>query len=115
MAKKVNPKVLLFGLVIGVIIGPVLILLSAYGRPDLNYPVLGALVAILFAIRGRWELRIHWWFWVTVIAIVGLHVALILFLPWKSGWIPAPITMLACLVDLAILFGIFALVEKLMT
>ena len=114
MANKVDPKVVRFGLLTAVIIGPVLILLSAYGMPYLDYPVLCASVAILFAVRGRWELRNRWWFWVTVFAIVCAHVALILYLPWKAGWIPAPITMLACLVDLAILFGIFSLVEKLM-
>lgn len=114
MAQKVNRRVLLFGLILGVIIAPVAILLSAYGRPELVYPVIAASGAIAFAIRGRWELRNRWWFWVTVFAIICAHVALILYLPWKAGWIPAPITILACLVDLAILFGIFGLVERLM-
>ncbi len=114
MAQKVNRRVLLFGLILGVIITPVVILLSAHGRPELVYPVIAASGAIAFAVRGRWELRNRWWFWVTAFAIVCAHLALILYLPWKAGWIPAPITMLACLVDLAILFGIFSLVEKLM-
>uniref|UniRef100_E6QP31 Transmembrane protein n=1 Tax=mine drainage metagenome TaxID=410659 RepID=E6QP31_9ZZZZ len=115
MANRIQAKVLLFGLALGIIIAPVVILLSAHGRPDLDYPVIAASGAIAFAVRGRWELRGHWWFWVTVVAIVCLHVPLILFIPWKAGWIPAPITMLACLVDLAALFGIFGLVEKLMS
>jgi hypothetical protein len=114
MAKQSNSKAIRFGLVVGAIILPVVLLLSAVGRPELNYPILAGCTAIAFAIRGRWELRGYWWFWVTAIVIVCLHVPLILFIRWKSGWVPAPITMLACLVDLAILFGIFGLVEKLM-
>jgi hypothetical protein len=114
MAKQSNSKAIRFGLVVGAIILPVVLLLRVLGRPELNYPILAACTAIAFAIRGRWELRSRWWFWLTAVVIVCLHVPLILLIPWKTGWVPAPVTMLACLADFAILFGIFGLVEKLM-
>jgi hypothetical protein len=114
MTTQANSKSIRFGLLVGAIVLPVVLLLRVLGKPELDYPVLGASVAIAFAIRGRWELRSRWWFWVTAIVIVCLHVSLIVLIPWKAGWIPAPITTLAGLVDLAILFGIFGLVEKLM-
>lgn len=44
----------------------------------------------------------------------ALHVALILFVPWKSGWVPARFTTLFCIVDLAMIFGVVALVQKMM-
>lgn len=114
MAEQSRAKIFLSGLLFTVCISPFLILLSYLGKPELMYPVIGASAAIALAIRGRWELRSHWWFWITAIAIVGLHVSLILVIPWKAGWIPAPITTLAGIVDLVILFGIFGIVEKLM-
>jgi hypothetical protein len=84
------------------------------GRPELRYPVIASLLAIGFAIRGSWELRGRLWFWTTISAIVALHLALILFVPWKSGWVPARVTMLFCIVDLAIIFGVIAIVQKVM-
>ena len=102
----------LFGLVAGIIILPLVLTLRIFGRPELVYPVAVASIAIAFAVRGYWELRSHWWFWVTVIAIVCFHVPLILLIPWRAGWIPAPFIMLASIVDFAILLGVIGLVEK---
>jgi hypothetical protein len=45
--------------------------------------------------------------------IAALHVLLILFVPWKAGWVPAPVTLVFCVVDLAIIYGVIGLNERL--
>jgi hypothetical protein len=75
------------------------------------YPVICAAAAIVFAIRGRWELRHRMWFWATMSVLACLHVVLIAFIPWKAGWTPAPVTTLFCIMDVAMIFGIIALIE----
>jgi uncharacterized membrane protein (DUF485 family) len=104
----------LFGLVVGIVILPLVLTLKIFGRPELVYPVTFASIAIAFAVRGYWELRSHWWFWVTVTAIVCLHVPLILLISWNPGWVPAPLIMLASVVDFGILLGIISIVARIM-
>lgn len=106
-----NPKS--FGLVLALIVLPFIISLKAFGRPELVYPVMAASIAFAFTIRGRWELRRHYWFWATIGFLMLLHVTLILVLPWQSGWVPASVTMFASIVDFGIMLGIIGLVEKL--
>jgi len=113
MGKQIQTKSILFGLIVGIIILPAVLFLNRVGRPELEYPALAVLVAIAFAIWGRWELRGRWWFWLTMTVIAGLHVPLIFLVPWKAGWVPAPITILFCIVDLAIIYGVISFIEKL--
>lgn len=115
MIKKIQTTSIMFGLIVGMIILPMILFLNHVGRTELDYPVLAALVAIAFAIRGRWELRAKWWFWLTMTVIVGFHALIVLLVPWKSGWVPAPLTILFCIVDLAIIFGVINLIEKQVT
>ncbi|SRR5579871_5793771 len=114
MAERIDPKVIRFGLLGGLAILPALLLLNRAGRTDLDYPVLAAFAAIAFAVRGRWDLRRNWWFWVTISLIISLHLALIWFIPWKAGWVPVPVTLFAAVADLALLFGVISFVEKVM-
>src|ERR1700761_6890944 len=93
----------LFGLVSGIVLIPLLIALEKLGRRDLVYPVAVASIAIAFAVRGYWELRGHWWFWLTVIAIVCLHAPLILMISWNPGWAPASLITLGAILDFGVL------------
>jgi uncharacterized membrane protein (DUF485 family) len=103
----------LFGLVVAIVLLPLVLTLRTFGQTELVYPVTVASIAIAFAVRGYWELRSHWWFWVTVIAIVCLHVPLILLFSWDPGWVPASLIMLGSIVDFGILLGIIGLIQKL--
>lgn len=106
-----NPKT--FGVVAALIILPLVISLDVFGRPELVYPAAAASIAFAFALRGQWELRRHIRFWVTTSILMLLHVALILAIPWRTGWVPASLIMFASIADFGIMLGIFRLVEKL--
>jgi hypothetical protein len=78
---------------------PLVPLLKYLGRPTSGVPAYLCALMILLAVRSRWELSDEPWFWITVIAIVAIHVPFIWFVPWGNGWIPAVIKMPSCFAD----------------
>jgi hypothetical protein len=65
------------------------------------------------ATKMRWRFRNHPWFWITIAGLLALHVPLILYVPWTNRWIPAVGILPIGVLDLAIILGCIALVEKL--
>jgi len=96
-----NQKILAFtgGGIIAIVLLP---LLEHLGRIELFYPIGVTVAMIAGVIKLCWELRQRLWFWVTMILVVALHVPIILYVPWRAGWIPAPVTIAVCMVDLVI-------------
>jgi hypothetical protein len=90
----------------------VLPLFDRIGRLDLGIPTVAGAGTIGVAIKVNWELRGRVWFWVTMAIITGLHVLLILYVPWHKGWVPVPVTFGFCIVDMAIILGILNLVQR---
>lgn len=115
MEKHGKGKGVRFGLMLGATVLPVLFLLNYLGRVELAYPVLASIIAIGFAIRGYWELRGRLWFWITISVFLVAHAVLILRVPWRSGWVPAPVIMAFSIVDFAIILGVVGLIEKWMS
>jgi hypothetical protein len=99
-----------------IIIGGALVtfLFSINRRYDLARPTLLSIVVIVFAVAFRWKLRRCVWFWITMLAIVAFHIALFLFVPWTTMWIPALALTPIAFADLAVIIAILRLVEKLM-
>jgi uncharacterized membrane protein (DUF485 family) len=112
MAKQAQGKSVRYGLMLGAAVLPMVFLLIYLGRIELAYPVLASIVAIGFAIRAYWELRGRLWFWITISLFIAEHLILILRIPWRSGWVPAPVTMAFCVFDLAIILGVISLIER---
>jgi hypothetical protein len=87
------------GLIIGLILAPVLILFIHFGKGEIGRAVCIDLAAILVAIRLRWHLKKHFWFWGIIVVLLALHVPLLLFIPWPSGWFPAVVALPFAVVD----------------
>jgi hypothetical protein len=66
------------------------------------------------SIAMRWELRSRVWFWITMAVIVALHLALILFVPWTTKWVPAIMTIPIGIADLYVMLAILSIVGKFM-
>ena len=76
------------GLKIGVILLPMLLLFAYFGKEDMGLAVAIVLAAIMVAIKIRWNLRKHIWFWAIIAVILALHVPLILKVRWPQGSAP---------------------------
>lgn len=114
MGEPSRARIFLWGVLFALCMAPVLLWLNFIDHQELMYPVIGSVAAIVIAIRGRWDLRSYTWFWFTMFVVAALHLVIILRIPWKSGWVPAPITGLFCIVDLVIIFGLLTAMQKAM-
>ena len=72
------------GLIIAAILAPVLLLFMYLGKADMGLAVCIVLGMILLAIKIRWDLRKHAWFWATIVFILALHVPLLFIVPWRE-------------------------------
>jgi len=69
--------------------------------------VLGFMIALK---RKLWP---HAWFWITMTVIAALHVALILFVPWGTRWVPALVIAGIDSVDFCLILWVFDAVGRL--
>jgi len=67
----------------------------------------------MVAIKLRWNLRRHLWFWATIVFILALHVPLVFMVRWPQGRGPTLFyTMPIGIVDFFIILGAVGLAEK---
>jgi hypothetical protein len=106
-------QLIIWGVAAALAMAVLLPLLDHIGRIELAIPAIAGTGTIGAVIKVNWELRGRVWFWVTMAIITALHVLLILYVPWHEGWVPAPVTLGFCLVDLLIILGILNLIGRL--
>jgi hypothetical protein len=85
-----------------------------FGRFDLARPSLLTAAVVVLTIIMRWKLKRHVWFWLTMIILAALHVPLILFVPWKTKWIPAFVIIPIGIADLYLMLWVLSVVGKFM-
>jgi peptidoglycan/LPS O-acetylase OafA/YrhL len=69
--------------------------------------------AIIFAIKLRWKLRKHIWFWATIVLILALHVPLFYLVRWPQGKTPTiAYSMPLGIADFLLIMGAIGLAEK---
>ena len=98
---------------IGAILAPVFLLFIFLGRADMGLTVFIVLGMTMFAVKLRWNLRKHVWFWAIIVFILALHVPLVLLVRWPQGNVPTLFyTMPIGIADFIIILGSVALGEK---
>jgi hypothetical protein len=103
------------GLKIGACLMPVLLLFIYLGKADMGLAVFIVLGAMMFAIKIRWNLRKHVWFWAIIAFMLALHVPLLLIVRWPQGNMPTLFyTLPFGLIDFLIISGTLGLAEKLL-
>jgi hypothetical protein len=89
------------------------VLLKHYGLLYLYRPIWNGAAVFGFLFFLKWRLRRHAWFWITMVAVITLHVLLILFVPWTNKWVPALVTAGVDSLDICLVFWILGIVEHL--
>jgi hypothetical protein len=101
------------GLKIGAVLIPVFLLFAFLGKADMGLTVCIVSGMIILAIKIRWNLRKHVWFWATIIFILALHVPLFFIVRWPQGNVPTlAYTLPVGIADFAIILGAVGLAEK---
>lgn len=84
-----------------------------FGRLALARPTIFSVIVIATVFTVRWKQRHHVWFWVTMTIFSGLHVLLILSIPWTTRWVPAIVLAPIGIVDFYVMLVVLSAVGKL--
>ena len=102
------------GLIVALILAPVFLVITLLANPDMGLSACGVLGMIIIAIKIRWRLRRHVWFWPIIAVVLALHVPLVLMVRWPQGSVPTLFyTMPIGIADFFIISGVLRLGEKL--
>lgn len=101
------------GLIIALILAPVFLLVTLLANADLALSCFIVLGIIMIAIKIRWHLRKHIWFWAIIALILALHFPLVFVIRWPQGHAPTLFyTMPLGIADFLIISGALGLAEK---
>jgi hypothetical protein len=93
---------------------PVLFFFIYLGKAELGFTVCIALAMSMIAVRFRWKLRKHVWFWATIAVILALHIPLLFVIRWPQTNMPTIAYSLPLgIVDFLLITGGIDLVQKL--
>lgn len=102
------------GLKIVAILAPVFFLITFLANADMGLTACIVLAMIMLAIKVRWYLRKHVWFWAIIAVILALHVPLVFMVQWPQGHAPTLFyTMPIGIADFLIISGALRLGERL--
>jgi hypothetical protein len=102
------------GLKIVGILSPVFFLFAYFDQPDVGLSCCMVLGMVVLAIRFRWELRSHVWFWPVILVLLVCHLPLIFAFRWPHGKTPViAYTIPLGVVDFALVFGVLGLADRL--
>lgn len=100
------------GVVIGLLLLPVLLLFIHFDKGEIGRSICIDLVGFLYAIKTRWDLRKHFWFWGILVIVVALHIPILLYIPWPGGWVPAVAATPFAFASFLIIIWLVGLVER---
>jgi magnesium-transporting ATPase (P-type) len=101
------------GLKIVAILAPVFFLITFLANADMGLTACIILGMITLAIKIRWNLRKHLWFWAIIVFVLALHVPLVFMVRWPQGKVPTLFyTMPIGIADFLIILAVVGLAEK---
>jgi magnesium-transporting ATPase (P-type) len=103
------------GLKIVAILAPVFFLITFLSNADMGLTVCIILGMIMLAVKIRWYLRKHIWFWAIIAVILALHVPLVFMVQWPKNAPTLFYTMPIGIADFLIISGALGLAENLMS
>lgn len=104
------------GVKIGATLLPVFALFAFFGYADMGLTVCIVLGMVMLAVKIRWGLRKHGWFWAIIVFILALHVPLFLTVRWPQGSTPTLFYSLPLgIMDFLVISGALWVAEKLLS
>ena len=101
------------GTIIGVMLLPVFFVFVYLGKAEMGFNLVLVLGLAMIAVKLRWKLRRHIWFWATIIFVLFLHVPLLFFVHWPQSNVPTIVYSLPLgVVDFSVITGAISLAQK---
>lgn len=102
------------GLIMAALAAPVFILFVYLGKAEMGFTVSLVLCVAMIAIKLRWKLRRHPWFWMTIALVLLLHIPFFFIVRWPHTKIPTIAFSLPLgIADFLLVSGAISLAEKL--
>lgn len=102
------------GLKIAAMTAPVFFLITFLYNADAGLATCIVLDVIIFAIKLRWHLRKHVWFWAIIALILALHVPLVFMVQWPKNAPTIFYAMPVGIADFLVISGALKLAENCM-
>jgi len=67
---------------------PVFFVFVVLGKAEMGFNLMLALGLVMIAVKLRWKVRRHAWFWVTIAFVLLLHIPFLFFVHWPQSNIP---------------------------
>ena len=104
------------GLKIGLIVAPVFFLVTFLYNADAGLAACIVIGMTILAVKMRWYLRKHIWFWAIIAVILALHVPLVFMVRWPYGKAPTIFyAMPIGIADFLVISGALKFAESLMS
>jgi hypothetical protein len=101
------------GTIIGALLVPVFFFIVYLGKAEVGFTVCIVLGMVMLAIKLRWKLRRHAWFWGTIALILALHIPFLSIVQWPQTNIPTIAFSLPLgIADFLLISGALSLAEK---
>jgi len=101
------------GTKIGVLLLPVFLFFVYLGKAEIGFTIMLVLGLAILAIKLRWKLRRHAWFWATIALVLTLHIPLLFIVHWPNTKIPTiAFSMPLGVADFLLISGALSLAEK---
>jgi integral membrane sensor domain MASE1 len=111
-AEKSKMPPLVWAIVFAVACSPIMLLLQHFGRSELMLPTFCILGTLAVTVKVCWDMHSRQWFWPAILILSVLNSLLVVLPPWHSGWIPAPLILVGCIIDLVLMLAVLSLLEK---
>jgi magnesium-transporting ATPase (P-type) len=103
------------GLKIAAMTAPLFFLITFLYNADAGLAACIVLDVIIFAVKIRWHLRKHIWFWAIIAVIFALHVPLVFMVQWPKNAPTIFYAMPIGIADFLIISGALKFAENLMS
>jgi len=107
-----NPYAPKWGLLAGLLASLVFFLFAHFGEPGRGMAAAIGLGILIFAARARWDLKREVWYWIAIAIVAGCQTPLVLFVPWTNKSYPGLELLPIGVLDFALIYGAFKLVDK---
>lgn len=102
------------GLIVLAMVAPLFFLFVYLGKAEMGFTACLVLGVNLIAIKLRWRLRKHAWFWATIVLILLLHIPLLFLVRWPDRNMPTIAYSLPLgIADFLLISGALGLAQKL--
>jgi hypothetical protein len=93
---------------------PILIVFVVIGKIWLGFGAWICSGLVTLVVRARWDLRKHFWFWMTIAFAEVLQTPIVLMIPWNDRRLTWIVFLPVAVLDYAAINGCVRLIEKLM-